>query len=294
MARPRGRRTVGPRALASVLAVAGAALTDCTRPALPPEAGPPRRIALHGTLNTRDLGGYLTQDGRRVRWGLLFRSDQLSELNDGDVEALSSLGLRRVYDLRSESERMDHEDRLPEGVASISLPISNPALDPDRLRSLILSGGAEEGDFHDLLVRANRSFVLDYRAEFGALIQGLAQPGGLPALFHCTYGKDRTGFAAAVILEILGVPWETTVEDYLLSNVTLAPEIERKSRLIWVGSLFRISRANARDLLGVKREYLESARAAAVERFGSTDAFVRNGLGISDEMREKLRRALLE
>ena len=97
-----------------------------------------------------------------------------------------------------------------------------------------------------------------------------------------------------MILEILGVPWETAIEDYLLSNVTLAPEIERKSRLVWVGSLFRISRANARDLLGVKREYLESARHAAVERFGSTDAYVREGLGITNDLRERLRQALLE
>jgi protein-tyrosine phosphatase len=294
MARRHGRSDPGRRGLAALLVLAGAALADCTRPALPPEAGPPRHIALHGTLNTRDLGGYLTQDGRRVRWGLLFRSDRLSELNDGDVDTLASLGLRRVYDLRSENERMDHEDRLPEGVAAIALPVSDPALDPDRLRSLILGGGAEEGEFHDLLVRANRSFAVDYRAEFGALIAGLAQPGGLPALFHCSYGKDRTGFAAAVILEILGVPWETTVGDYLLSNVTLAPEIERKSRLIWVGSLFRISRDNARDLLVVKREYLEAARQAAVERFGSTDAYVREGLGITNETRERLRQALLE
>jgi protein-tyrosine phosphatase len=294
MARRHGRSDHGRRGLAALLVLAGAALTDCTRPALPREAGPPRHVELHGALNTRDLGGYLTQDGRRVRWGLLFRSDRLSELNDGDVEALASLGLRRVYDLRSESERTHHEDRLPEDVASIALPISNPALDPDRLRSLILGGGAEEGEFHGLLLRANRSFVLDHEAEFGALIQALAQPGGLPALFHCTYGKDRTGFAAAVILSLLGVPWETAVEDYLLSNVTLAPEIERKSRLIRVGSLFRISRADARDLLGVKREYLESARRAAAERFGSIDAYLREGLGVSDETREKLQRALLE
>jgi len=294
MARRHGRSDPGRRGLAALLVLAGAALTDCTRPTLPPEAGPPRHIALHGTLNTRDLGGYLTQDGRRVRWGLLFRSDRLSDLNDRDVEALASLGLRRVYDLRSDRERMDHEDRLPEGVASVALPIADPALDPDRLRSLILGGGAREGEFHDLLLRANRAFALDYGAEFGALIAGLAEPGGLPALFHCSYGKDRAGFAAAVILSILGVPWETAVEDYLLSNLTLAPEIERKSWLIRVGSLFRISRADARDLLGVKREYLESAREAAVERFGSIDAYLREGLGISDETREKLRRALLE
>jgi protein-tyrosine phosphatase len=293
MPRRRGRRGPTRQHLAALIA-AGAALAACARPELPADTVPPRRVALDGALNTRDLGGYRTGDGRRVRWGLLYRSDALSELSERDVETLASLGLRRVYDLRSETERRDAGDRLPEGVEAIALPVAHPALDPERLRSVILRGEAEEGDFHELLVRANRAFALDDTAEFGRLIRGLAEPGGLPALFHCSYGKDRTGFAAAWILTILGVPWETAVEDYLLSNVYLAPRIARTSRLVWLGSLFRISRRDARDLLGVKREYLEAGRAAAIARFGSADAYLRAGLGIDEPARQRLRAVLLE
>jgi protein-tyrosine phosphatase len=291
---PRGsRRGPAPRRLAA-LVVAGAALAACARPEPPADAAPPRRVALDGALNTRDLGGYRTGDGRRVRWGLLYRSDALSELSERDVETLASLGLRRVYDLRSEAERRDARDRLPQGVEVIALPVAHPALDPERLRAVILRGGAEEGDFHDLLVRANRAFALDHTAEFGRLVRGLAEPGGLPALVHCSYGKDRTGLAAAWILTILGVPWEAAVEDYLLSNVYLASRIARTARLVWLGSLFRISRRDARDLLGVKREYLEAGRAAAIERFGSADAYLRDGLGIGEPLRQRLRAVLLE
>jgi protein-tyrosine phosphatase len=212
----------------------------CAKRPLPPGAGPPREIDLDGTRNTRDIGGYTTSEGRRVRWGLLYRSDQLDDLSDEDLRTLRKRGLRRVYDFRTQVEKEDAPDRLDPGVQYVALPISYPSMDPDHLRRLILRGGGGEGYFEDLLNRANRSFVLDNATQIAAFLESLTEPGALPALFHCTYGKDRTGFVAALTLEILGVSQQKAVQDYLLSNDYLAAEIDRMSWLIWFGSFFRV------------------------------------------------------
>ncbi len=283
----------GPRRAAPWLALlALLTLGACAR-SLPPEAEPPRLVPLEGTLNTRDLGGYRSEDGRRVRWGHLYRSDQLPELDDDDVAELARLGIRRVFDLRTDFERQGQLDRLPPGVDELQLAIDYPSLDPRRLTRLILRGAAAPGYFEAMLARANRSFALEHGHQLSALANALAEPGALPALFHCTYGKDRTGFATAMIFEILGVPWEVVVEDYLLSNVYLGAEIDRLSRMIWLASLFRISRDDARDLLGVRRSYIEAARQAIVDEYGSMEAYLR-AIGIAEETQLRLRAALLE
>lgn len=268
-------------------------LGACAGTKLPPEAGAPRRVELEHTRNTRDLGGYATEDGRTLRWRVLYRSDELDRLDPEDVEELAARRLQTVFDLRTEVEREGRGDRLPSDVHYVSVPISYPSMDPGRIANRILRGDADEGYFEDLLQRANRSFALDHGPQLAALIEGLAQPGALPALFHCTYGKDRTGFVAATILELAGVPWETIERDYLLSNVYLRESNDRMARFIWLGSLFRISRANARDLLGVRPQYIIAARDALIGEYGSVEAYVR-AFGVSPDSLERLRRALIE
>ena len=279
----------------SLLAFAvSAALLSCTTPPLPPESAlGARRLPLEGTLNTRDLGGYLTEDGRRVRWGQLYRSDQLSDLADEDVDELAAIGLRTVFDLRTDPEREGRADRLPPSTELVHLTMSHPSMDSGDITGKILTGRASHNYFEMMLERANRSFALDHTSEIAALLRALAEPGALPALFHCTYGKDRTGFVSAMVLDILGVPWETIEADYLLSNVFLEEHTRRMSNLIWFASLFRISRASARDLLGVHPDYLESARSAIEEEYGSTEAYFL-AIGVDEATQERLRDALLE
>ncbi len=282
---------VGARLL--VAGLAAQLLAACASNDVPTSPGPYRHIQLEGTLNTRDLGGYATEDGRRVRWGRLYRSDQLSRLEDEDVEVLRELGLNVVYDFRTDFEREDEADRVPDGVQLDLLTMSYPSMDPRAITRRILRGDASDNYFHRMLTRANRGFALEHGGELAALVRSLANPDGLPALFHCTYGKDRTGFAAAMVLDILGVPWETIVEDYLLSNVYLDSKISGMSRLIWFASLFRISREDARSLLGVDRAYIESARQAILEEFGTVEAY-HAAIGLDDATLERLREALLE
>jgi protein-tyrosine phosphatase len=242
------------------------------------------------------VGGYASTDGRRVKRGVLYRSDDLADLSSQDLETLAELGLRRVFDMRHVSERLDKPDRLPgnDGIAVFEIPIYFPPLDRAESRRKILDGEVEKGHFEQLLIEANRAFALDYTSQWHELVQGLTAPGALPALIHCVDGKDRTGFVVALILRAVGVPQETVLEDYLLSNRFFQSRIDWYAFLGSLGSLFRVPQSEIRPLLEVRREYLEAAFAAIDERYGSFTAYLHEGLGLDIKTLNLLRLALLE
>ena len=243
-------------------------------------------------------GGYETVAGQSVRTGVLYRSDSIAELNDGDLRVVSRLGLHTVFDLRHDGERAGappHAARRGDlGLEIIEMPIYFPQLDRTESRRKILSADVEEGHFRSLLIAANRSYALDFTDEWSALLHRLAEPSDIPAVVHCVEGKDRTGFAIALVLRAVGVPHETVMEDYLLSNQFLGSRSDYLSFLASMGSLFRVPRSEIRDLLDVRPEYLQAAFDAMDERYGSFDAYLRDGLGMDDETLARLRTALLE
>jgi protein-tyrosine phosphatase len=176
-----------------------------------------RHIPLSGQPNFRDLGGYATRDGRRVKWRRVYRSGELSQLTETDVVKLGELGIRTVIDLRSAEEVAARgEGRLPEGATLHPMPISSSDMFA-KLIPMFLNGDFSQVP-PNLLDRVNRVLVRDFSAQFGGLLRALSDPTKRPLVFHCTQGKDRAGFGAAMVLSALGVPWETVVEDYLLSN----------------------------------------------------------------------------
>ncbi len=260
----------------------------------PPEH--PNRVPVSGTLNFRDVGGYAAEDGRRVKRGVLFRSDELAHLSRSGRETVAELGLRRVYDLRSEPERQKEPDRLPKrnNIELFELPVYFRPLDRRESRDKILSGKVERGHFSGLLVEANKAFALDFTPQWQELVQSLTKPNALPAVIHCVDGKDRTGFAIAIILRALGVPKETVMEDYLLSNLFLESRNSRYAFLGSMGSLFQVPRSEIRSLLDVRREYLEAAFTAIDEQYGSFQGYLREALGLDAQAIDKLRLALLE
>jgi protein-tyrosine phosphatase len=253
-----------------------------------------RRLPLDGAHNFRDLGGYRASDGRSLRWGVLYRSDALSDLSDDDLVYLNRLDLRRVVDFRSPQERERERDRLPPGAEVTLAPIVGDALDPRELEALLLSGDASGEEVADLLVAANRAFVTDFADVYSDFLRGLAEADGLPVLFHCTAGKDRAGFAAAVTLLALGVPRKTVMRDYLLTNGYSEDHTRSVLRLIRLASLFRTEPDDVRPLFEARPEYLEAAFATIDAKYGSDDAYLREGLGIDDALRARLRRNLLE
>lgn len=258
----------------------------------PPASTAPR---LQGAPNFRDLGGYVTEDGRRVRSGLLFRSDQLDRLSDADLATMEGLRLAYVVDLRTESERAREPDRLPRGAKHLILDVSADADgslggDMRKAQAAIAAGRGVE-----LLEAANRDFVSlpSAKTSYSALLALVADPATGPLVYHCTAGKDRTGWASAVLLSILGVPRERIYYDYLASNAYLA---QKNAGILasLKASGAPIDPAKLEPVLGVRPAYLESAFAEVDRVYGSMDAYVRKGLGLSDAQIGTIRRKYLE
>ena len=173
------------------------------------------------------LGGYTNTDGDTVRFGLVYRSSQLNGIVAADMDAIAALKLKNDYDLRTAEEREKHPDELPPGVNDVWLDVlaDSPQAGPAQLEKLLrdpqqanaaLGGGKIEAMF----AQSYRDFVSlpSAKREFGKLFLALGDRSQLPAVFHCTTGKDRTGWAAAALLTLLGVPKDQVYEDYLRSN----------------------------------------------------------------------------
>ena len=281
-----------PRSLPALVVVCLLILLGCAT--APPQH--PNRLELAGARNLRDLGGYSTIDGRQIKKGMLYRSDHPKRVRKRHVEAVVALGVKTVYDLRSAKELERDPPRLLEvtTLEVVHLPVDCELIDPYAVARRILKGDVEEGDFQGLMLECYRNYVLNYTSEWSSLLRNMAEPGGLPGIIHCTYGRDRTGVSVAIVLRSLGVPEETVLEDYLLSNTFWESEASRLSCFASCASFFRTPRSEVRALMEVRPEYLEAAFAAIDEKYGSFEGYLQEGLGIDDATLERLRSALLE
>jgi protein-tyrosine phosphatase len=178
-----------------------------------------RRPAVEGAPNLRDLGGYEAKDGRCVKWGTIFRSSNLARLTDSGLDQIKRLGINLVCDFRTEAETRKSPNRFPdsEAVGYVRLPIQHGDFEPtavfDRIRNGDYAWISEEFMLQGYIESIERHHAVWLRF-FDLLVDSQCRP----LLFHCTGGKDRTGAAAALILLALGVPEETVVRDYGLSD----------------------------------------------------------------------------
>jgi protein-tyrosine phosphatase len=176
---------------------------------------PDRVLPLQGATNFRDLGGYSGLDGRTVRWRQLFRSEHLGGLSEADKLTLAELRVSRAFDFRGTAERAAASYDLP-GLAQHSLAIEPTVL--QRMQAMAADGHRLTGPLVAGLMRElYRGLVNDQAQRYAELFELLLQTD-TPAVFHCTAGKDRTGLAAAFILQALGVSRELVMQDYLLTN----------------------------------------------------------------------------
>lgn len=234
-----------------------------------------RRLPMQGGYNFRDLGGIKGYGGKRVVWGKLFRTDDLQSLTREDSAYLASIPLTTIVDFRTHHERERKPELVPAGVKSaLHCPIMPGNLDP-RKNSPESFGGMD-----NFMLAIYRDFVRDpaiagtYRAFFAHVQESAA----LPLLFHCAAGKDRTGFAAAMILFALGVDEETIFADYEASNAYLgdkyAPAIAANPEH---GGLFT-----------VKRAYLEESLRAIEQEYGHVETYLESALAVDIQlMRER-------
>ena len=254
-----------------------------------------RRLPLADTLNTRDLGGYRTADGRKVRWGLLYRTDNPADLGDRDIRYLQRLGLKRLVDFRSVAERHEEPVELPGSFEIVHLPMK-VTVEGQEMRDLFRDPEAlSRYDSPQLMRNVNRQLVATYTPKYRRWLHSLAnEDSSSPQMFYCSAGKDRTGLAAALLLLILGVPEQTVMNDYLLSAKYYDEEFPSIARMIRIMSLGRLDPEKLQPLMTVRRDYIEAAYAEMKNRYGSVDGYIRNGLDITAELREKLQNRFLE
>jgi protein-tyrosine phosphatase len=255
-----------------------------------------RRIALSGVRNFRDLGGYRTVDGHMIRRGLLYRSANLHNLNDKDIQKLDHLSLRKIIDFRADIEKINEPDRLPTDhiIQVIEIPILDSSTNVAKAVEQQIKDGMVDGiNPAELLIETNMELAAKFTPQYRQFIHEVLEADGLPLLFHCAAGKDRTGFAAAILLRILGVPQETVIYDYLLSNQYYFKPLRHCLIMMVITKGWKATSVVA-GFLEVKAAYLATAFETIDWQYGSFDKYVLRGLDLTKEQVEHLCTLYLE
>jgi len=246
-------------------------------------ASPDRHLNLAGASNFRDLGGYPTADGRTVRWRQIFRSNHLGHLTDGDVAVLRELGVRSAFDFRGTEERTAALCGMPE-ISVHSLPVEPTVV--AALRAIMAAGTPLSTDHAVEVMRGSYSgYVQNNTPHFRTLFAHLLEEDRAPLVIHCTAGKDRTGFACALILHTLGVSEDIISEDYLLTNRFYRRDPNHSSDLP----------DDIKQVLGsVQTSFLAAAFEAINADYGDLETYLRDGLGLGNAERAHLEARYLQ
>jgi protein-tyrosine phosphatase len=248
----------------------------------PMPASPARHLNLTGASNFRDLGGYSTRDGRMVRWRQIFRSNHLGHLTDQDVTIVRGLGVRSAFDFRGSEERTAALCGMSD-VTVHSLPVEPTVV--AALRTIAASGTPLSTDHAVEVMRDSyRGYVQDNTQRFRSLFAHLLEDSA-PLVIHCTAGKDRTGFACALILHALGVPDDVISEDYLLTNRFYQRDPSASSDLP----------DHVRQAIGtVQTSFLAAAFEAIDADYGDLETYLDKGIGLGAAERSELETRYLE
>ena len=242
---------------------------------------PARHLELEGASNFRDLGGYPARSGRMVRWRQIFRSNHLGHLTEADIEVVRGLGVRSAFDFRGLEERAAAVCAVKE-IAVHSLPIEPSVV--AALRARLAAGSLSAADALEIMRESYRNYVRlnthSFRALFGHLLADRA-----PLVIHCTAGKDRTGFACALVLHALGVAEDVIAEDYLLTNRFYRRDPSSSNDLP----------EDVRQAIGsVQASFLTAGFEAVQADYGDLENYLREGLGLGPQERTELEARYLQ
>lgn len=264
-----------------------------------------RLLPLEGGRNFRDIGGYRSRDGRRVKWGKVYRSGVMNRLSERDISYLDPLEIATIIDFRSSEER-DSEPTLWESrgaeIFSRDYASVNAEEGTQSLFSALLSGDATPESMTRAMADSYYQMAIDQRDSYRVLFDRLIHYDS-PLLFNCSAGKDRTGIAAALILEALDVPRETLVDDYALSDnyVDFMQTFVEDSSDVGSGQsenpyafLAQLPPELLMPLMASSPLYIETALQDIEENYGSVLNYIREELEVSDAELSQLRSRLLE
>ena len=254
-------------------------------------------VLLQGARNFRDIGGVINRDGRKVRMGQVFRSEHLAHLTEEDIKTWRSLGIKVIFDLRSHRERLRLPSRLPGDPKPEILEMSiNQDVNAahETFRSLIRRDPSPEGAVHTML-EIYRGHPKAFEGKLTIFFDRLIE-GHLPAVVHCHAGKDRTGFASAMLLLALDVPLEAIFEDYLATMRYLDLVRSAKALKPVLDEILDkpLEPEALNQIMSVRREYLQTALDTIVEQYGSIDAYLEHTAGLTPARRNALQAQLLE
>jgi protein-tyrosine phosphatase len=240
-----------------------------------------RHLNLEGASNFRDLGGYPTGDGHTLRWRQLFRSNHLGHLTDADVTVVRGLGVTSAFDFRGVDERAAAACVIPEIIVH-SLPIEPTVV--AALRAKLQARALMSQDALEIMRESYRGYVRTNTHSFREMFTQLVNANA-PSVIHCTAGKDRTGFAVALILNALAVPTQVISDDYLLTNryyrrdPNSAPDLP----------------ADVRQAIGsVDSSFLAAGFDAVNSQYGDLESYFRDGLGLGVQERTELKQRYLQ
>jgi len=270
-----------------------------------------RLLPLKGAINVRDMGGYQTKDGKRVKWGLLFRGDQLSKLEESDIALLERIGVKTIIDYRSDHERTinpnkklntlvqdvhcDPHSSFSEAAAqAVDLASENV-----NLVNELIEGKVEAKYVNGLGLKVVKSYeqLVDSeksRVAYKKVLETYANPNLMPSIQHCRGGKDRTGFGSMLLLMLLKVRDEDIVRDYVMTGVI------REERNNFKLSQYKELTDNQdyldylMSMIETRAQYIEASMRKINDVYGGIECYVKEVLGIRDSQINTIRESYLE
>ena len=255
-----------------------------------------RVLSFQGGCNFRDIGGYRTTHGASTRWGKVYRTGVLSYFTSDDHAPLSRLQVRAICDLRRAEEREREPSRWPD-ITTRGLSWEDGVA--PTIRALAADRPRNAAGIFDAMVALYRSLPTWMSSRIAGMFEAIAH-GDVPLIVHCAAGKDRTGVAIAVLLRSLGVPEETVIEDYLLTNTAgdfeefIRTRHQAELGVTTHAPLLAMPEDMRRVLFSAEPAFLHAAFEQIDREFGGVDAYLEKIIGVSEQARERVRKELLE
>ena len=251
-----------------------------------------RILQIPGGHNFRDMGGYTIEDGRSVKWRMLYRSGVMAGIKAGECDNIRTLGIVSICDFRTNSERQRRPTTWHEGVA-VELHAQDYEMSAGVLQKVIRRRDIDKAQVHAIMLKTYDTLIEEQANNFAMLFRKLSE-GRAPLVFNCSAGKDRTGVAAALVLSTLGVSRDQVVEDYLLTNEAIDSLVDILKENPGFNRLVSEQRDVVYPLLRAEAEYLENAFRTIENRYGGVRGYLIERLGVTEHEIEAMKSLLLE